>query len=636
MSIRGYKIIIRAALKEGHIAPLRWLSQKKGGLLAGHDASTIRRPWARRIVLVTILGVVTGLAVFLLLAGHQKWGDFQVDYGREAYIPWEMLQGKSLYRDLAYFNGPLSPVVHLLVFFLFGPSLTTLQGADLIVLGLIIFLIWKIMRLVSDEFTAAAAIFLFIATSAFNHANNLGNYNFIAPYSHEITHGLCLLLLLLFLLYRYAVNQNCFILATLGFVTGAAFLTKPEIALAAAGGVGLGLALIFRDDAARPSRISRRILLFLAMTLLLPGLAYAWLAWVLSPGEAARDLTLMWRLAANHRVTSLLFYRKILGTADLQHNLLIMGLSLVLNVGIFCWLNMLGTLPVRIKRSIMGWWDAGIVVGIVAMSLLYSQCFLQLPDAWPLILMLFVPYATYHIWYKTDQVTPRMVLLTALGAVALILALKIFFNAHLFHYGVFLLVPSGMLFVWAVTCELPRRFGNNPFYRRITYVASCFILVLVAWPCLTRTMTNLASKNEVVSTPRGTMVCDTRAQGIPELIEFLMTQAHSGQTVAIMPEGAMLNFLVGLPNSTPYYTLMPPEWLLFGEEKILAAYAMSPPDWIVLLDKDLDEYGMGSFTLGYGRELKRWIDQHYKPIRIFTQATSAQADYGVVLLEHQK
>ncbi|HEY1628509.1 MAG TPA: hypothetical protein VGF52_01550, partial [Tepidisphaeraceae bacterium] len=34
------------------------------------------------------------------------WPDPIVDFGRELYVPWQLTQGKILYRDIAYFNGP--------------------------------------------------------------------------------------------------------------------------------------------------------------------------------------------------------------------------------------------------------------------------------------------------------------------------------------------------------------------------------------------------------------------------------------------------------------------------------------------------------------------------------------------------
>ena len=45
-----------------------------------------------------------------------RWPDVVIDFGRELYVPWRMLEGEQLFRDLSWFNGPLSPHWNALVF----------------------------------------------------------------------------------------------------------------------------------------------------------------------------------------------------------------------------------------------------------------------------------------------------------------------------------------------------------------------------------------------------------------------------------------------------------------------------------------------------------------------------------------
>ena len=52
--------------------------------------------------------------------------DSLIDFGRELYIPWRLASGDTLYRDLVYLNGPLSPYWNALLFQLFGVGLRTL------------------------------------------------------------------------------------------------------------------------------------------------------------------------------------------------------------------------------------------------------------------------------------------------------------------------------------------------------------------------------------------------------------------------------------------------------------------------------------------------------------------------------
>jgi hypothetical protein len=44
----------------------------------------------------------------------RKWPDVLPDFGRELYAAWQLSAGKTLYTDVAYFKGPLSPYLNAL------------------------------------------------------------------------------------------------------------------------------------------------------------------------------------------------------------------------------------------------------------------------------------------------------------------------------------------------------------------------------------------------------------------------------------------------------------------------------------------------------------------------------------------
>ena len=98
-----------------------------------------------------------------------------------------------------------------------------------------------------------------------------------------------------------------------------------------------------------------------------------------------------------------------------------------------------------------------------------------------------------------------------------------------------------------------------------------------------------------------------------EAIEALPADA----TLAVLPEGVMLNYLTRRTNPTGIVNFMPPELIVFGERRILAAFAKSPPDFIALTHKDTREYGVGTFGRGYARDLYAWVVRNYQPVRLF-------------------
>src|SRR4051812_45790677 len=76
----------------------------------------------------------------------QRWPDPIVDFGRELYVPWQVSQGKVLYRDIAHFSGPLSVYFNALLFRVLGTSLRTLEFANIAIAGAVVVMTWKLAR----------------------------------------------------------------------------------------------------------------------------------------------------------------------------------------------------------------------------------------------------------------------------------------------------------------------------------------------------------------------------------------------------------------------------------------------------------------------------------------------------------
>ena len=88
--------------------------------------------------------------------------------------------------------------------------------------------------------TLACAVFL--SGFAFSHLKIIGNYNFVCPYSHELTHGIAFSLFTLALLTSGGFGSKWKVTAA-GLLWGFVFLGKPEVFLALSGTQQFCLAL---------------------------------------------------------------------------------------------------------------------------------------------------------------------------------------------------------------------------------------------------------------------------------------------------------------------------------------------------------------------------------------------------------
>jgi hypothetical protein len=108
-----------------------------------------------------------------------------VDFGRELYTPWQIASGRVLYRDIASLFGPFSQYVNALWFRLFGVSLTTLIIANITIFALFVYGLRHLVITSCDRFTASIACLVVLCLFGFSQYVDIGNYNFITPYSHE-------------------------------------------------------------------------------------------------------------------------------------------------------------------------------------------------------------------------------------------------------------------------------------------------------------------------------------------------------------------------------------------------------------------------------------------------------------------
>lgn len=101
-------------------------------------------------------------------------------------------------------------------------------------------------------------------------------------------------------------------------------------------------------------------------------------------------------------------------------------------------------------------------------------------------------------------------------------------------------------------------------------------------------------------------------------------------TLAALPEGAMVNYLIRARNPTPLIVFMPPEVIHWGEHQMIEAFARNRPDVVLLIHKDTDFYGVGRFGTGYAKDLVEWIREYYGIVARFgDEPFSAGARFGV-------
>jgi hypothetical protein len=158
------------------------------------------------------------------------------------------------------------------------------------------------------------------------------------------------------------------------------------------------------------------------------------------------------------------------------------------------------------------------------------------------------------------------------------------------------------------------------------------VLILTVVIYLGFSSSHFSQKQYVVGWGSDQFRSDVRGSLTQNMLSRIVQRIEPGQSLAVLPEGVMLNYLARRATSIPYINFMPLELMLYGEDKILQALADQPPDFIAIVHKDTSEYGYRFFGADYGKEIMVWIRDNYGVIERVGGAPLRTGDFGIQLL----
>ncbi len=575
--------------------------------------------------------LIAAAAMAMLAWTWDTWPDPLVDFGTHLYVPWRLSVGDVLYRDVALYNGPLSSYANALVFRLFGVGMNRLETANAIVLAIAMVLAYRLALRASGPRAALFGGLTFALVFAFGQGVGIGNYNWITPYAHELTHGVTLGLAAVACLDRYFRTGRLRWAAAAGAAVGAAFLTKAEPAVAAVAAVGVQLVAGLWVDRRRAIAV---VGVTIGSALAVPVVAAALLSIAMPLPIAVRGVLGSWPWALDRRVTSLAFYRGLSGLDDVAGNLRTMvewagayaGVGVVV-VAIAC------TRPLKRAGRVIP-----VVIAIVlTVGVVYGIHSMNWPDALvalPVLLCGAGILAAIPILRRSEALPGRLALRLSLVAFSLALLGKILLRVHAFHYGFALAMPGTLVLVAIVAEELPARVDRRG--GRGSVVRAVGMPVWVGFVLAT-----LVIEGQLLSFKRSTIMAEgpdqfrgsTRGEEVEATIRWIDRHVPAVGTVAVYPQGLMMNYLARRATPTRFVNFMPPEVIAAGEDVMLAALAAHPPDAVVI---DGSAYRNGQFTLDrqydWGRATADWIRDHYRVAERVTPKPPAPPLYGFVIL----
>lgn len=576
------------------------------------------RHWLSRKAEWLGLSAVAGLAAWLLAASWRKWPDTLVDFSRELYVPWRIANGALLYRDVNDIFGPLSQYFNAALFSVFGPGLMVLVAANLAVFAAITGLIYRHFRRAWGPGAALASSAVFVSVFGFSQYITIGNYNYATPYCHEATHGVLVCLLLLGALDGWVGRPSAARSLVAGGLFGLTAVLKPEIMLAGAAVTLAAVAIRIRRGG-RPAGSAAAA--WAAGALLPTALFAAWFSrrvgWRAGIGMAGH----VWLSAGttgrqiNERVQA-----RFLGLDNIPRHLAEHGLATLLGLLLVGSLCALAWTAERAPRP----WFRNLAAGIAAGGGLWLGC---RGIAWTNIghclLGLTLAYGAFGFfrlalrreWGGFPEGSTLRLLIPVLAAV---LMGRMVLAGRIYHYGFYQAALAGILVPAVMIGELPGLIGLAG-RGRLVLAGGTLLLLAPGVAQLTALSGHLMSlKTEPVG--RGRDLFYTFPQEINPTGAMVRLTSESlerrppGGTLVVLPEGEIINYLARMPSPVAPYSFYGANTADGLEKAIVRDLDRHPPDWIVIISRDLGDYGIHSYgeSPGSGRDILEWVAANYE------------------------
>jgi len=561
------------------------------------------------------LGALILFALALFASSWRKWSDPLIDYGRELYIPWRLATGGKLFKDVDDIYGPLSRYIDAGLFKLFGPGIMVLAFANFIIYWVILGLIYVLFKKAWGSSAALMSCFVFVGVFSFSQLTTTSNYNFITPYSQQVTHGFLICLVLAYIIPGWIKNTTLTRSFWVGVVAGLTGVLKPEFILTSC--LILFVAFIIRIKIGGSPSI--KVISSLVLGVLLPTLLFiTYFLSYLSFKEATMAACFAW-------LNGLLIWNDTLyahvlnnfsGMDDSRGHFIVHSLATIKALGL---IGLISGLALALNHLTNVWIRHFLgafillVVGWVALNRIEwincGQCLLGLL----VVYLLYTFFKIIRIWSVGSLDTADIYRLI-LGIFAFALISRMILNGRLYQYGFIQAALTAMLIVAAVWAELPVTLKLK--HTAHIYYLSWFGILIICGigNTISHSQKLLEAKTLSVGTGKDLFYSYQGGEIINSFSDILKKQPEE-HTLIVIPEGIMVNYLsrkISPVSVAAFYTTRK------LETEILLNLKKKPPHWIVNITRDLNEYGVKRYGAKgeSGELLIDWVKAKYHPYAV--------------------
>lgn len=522
--------------------------------------------------LISLL-IIVFAAVIATFAHH---GHLLIDCGREAYYPTQILLGKVLYKDIFNIYGPFSYLFNAILFKIFGINLNVLYMSGTVCTALITGLIYCISKRFLPPFVSFSIAIFTVFTGVLTHYLS----NFIFPYSYAMLYGLVSFLFSVLFLLKYEEDKNNKYLYISSLFAGLSIACKYEF-------LPYFAVIIFSMIRVKPLKF-KQIALTISFLLLMPLSCFA--------------ILFMQGLNLNDISTTLHIYNKMAHSNTLKYFYHLQGIYFNVNILKAESIAMAETL-----LALAGFWAAYNIRNVFfSICLVFISSLLTIslttPISFGLVPILIVALAIFDIKSLKNNT-----LLQFLVTSSICFSFKEFWGLIIPNYGVYF-IGFLLIALTALISDLLKDKNVNFKGIGMYFILSATILSYnnlhgsVRIPLVTQS-------GKIFSSP-------PLVNSSLELIDYINKNTKKTDTIVILPEGAMINFITKRPSDNYYTSLIPLYVEVFGESEIINHFKNTKPEYVIFNNWDTSEYYFRYICQDYAVSFCNYIASNYKEEKV--------------------
>jgi hypothetical protein len=589
------------------------------------------RTWIARSLIVAV-------AAALGRYTWAHWGDFQIDCGREIYVPTAILQGKVLFRDIWYPYGPLAPYVKAALFGIFGIHLNVLYLFGLALAIGSALMIFEIGRRLSLGTTAGLVAPLVLLSQGFHPFI----FNLIFPYSYAASLGCFLGLACLYFVLLHANTRRTWHLIEAALLACLAVLSKPEFGFACLVLLVFALTALYFVD--RSKMQFARNALVCSVCLIPAAAVYGWFIHLTS----AREL-----FFENWTATPGGYYMREFGKFTMSQQGFVLDRHLILDFAelivwagavwwVLVWIN--GALIQKFRLSSLRSISVLVAAELIPVAMIVHTSWaakvllvplthffgpkpslvqgladirgfiepILLPKGIFLIGAAFLAVGIYKLWKRRAFGLEE----SALALYGLLAGLRemmglsgqtaVFFN-------------SSLVLVFIIVLQKTLNWGSrNLDAIRRGWLVNGLLAAEGIW-LLLLFLPNPSPLPTPLTTSLGTMYTQPDVALLaPQIITFMKTHTKNGKDILIIPEPPSLYVFAGMQSPTRWHQLHPGIVSPEREQDYISELKSSEVRYILIVHRPFSEYGVREFTEdGYNHGIYRWIMSNFAQVGQF-------------------